>query len=175
MKSVWDTVNKCSVCCRTKQKIHAKKKKEEKAEKNPFYLNGEGNDKGAVWFRKRHSLVLRGLGGLPERNSIEQNFDQAWDDNKQRRPEKDNPGLGNGTSRWFSGFSTCQNHLEDFWKHRQLGPTQRSWFSSSGVRPENLHFQQFPANADVSGLGTTLWDPLAGPGNCISPESHSLT
>ena len=50
VKSVWDTVNKCSVCCRTKQKIHAKKKKkeeeEEKAEKNPFYLNGKGMTKG---------------------------------------------------------------------------------------------------------------------------------
>ena len=57
----------------------------------------------------------------------------------------------------------------------QLGPTQRSWFSSSGVGPENLHFQQFPADADAAGQGTTLWDPMAGPGNCISYESHSLT
>lgn len=57
-----------------KQKIHAKKKKEEKAEMNPFYLNGEGNNKGAVGFRKRHSPMLRGQGGLPERNSIERNF-----------------------------------------------------------------------------------------------------
>lgn len=149
-------------------------KKKEKAEMNPFYLNGEGNNKGAVGFRKRHSPMLRGRGGLPERNSIEQNFGRGWDDNKQRRPEKDTPGLRNGTSRRFSGFSTCQNHLEDFWKHRQLGPTQRSWFSSSGVGPENLHFQQFPADADAAGRGTTLWDPLAGPGNCISHESHSL-
>lgn len=48
VKSVWDAVNKCSVCCKTKQKIHAKNKEEEKAEKNPFYLDGEGNDKGTV-------------------------------------------------------------------------------------------------------------------------------
>ena len=73
VKLVRDAVNKCSVCCKMKQKIHAKKKKET-AEMNPFYLNGEGNNKGAVGFRKRHSPMLRGRGGLPERNSIEQNF-----------------------------------------------------------------------------------------------------
>lgn len=35
----------------------------------PFHQNGEESGGGAVCSRKRHSQVLRGLGGLPERAS----------------------------------------------------------------------------------------------------------
>lgn len=36
-----------------------------------FYHNGGGGGKGAMNSREKHSQVLRGLGGLPERDSIE--------------------------------------------------------------------------------------------------------
>lgn len=46
--------------------------------------------------------------------------------------------------------------------HRWLGPTQRCWFSKSGVGLESLCFWGVPrdANIDGAGPGTTLWEPL---------------
>lgn len=52
-----------TACCKMKQKIHVKKE----AEMNPFYLNGDGDGKRAVGFRKRHSQVLRGQEGFLRR------------------------------------------------------------------------------------------------------------
>ena len=48
------------------------------------------------------------------------------------------PGVDSGSS-W-----RAQNPLEALWKHRFLGPRE-FWFSSSVVRPENLHFFFPPA------------------------------
>ena len=35
------------------------------------------------------------------------------------------------------------------------------WFRKSGMEPDNSHFKQVPSDTNNSGLGITLWEPLA--------------
>ena len=39
-------------------------------------------------------------------------------------------------------------------------PYKGFWCSRSGVKPENLHFQQIPGEVDAAGLVPTLWESL---------------
>lgn len=50
---------------------------------------------------------------------------------------------------------------ESLLKHRYLGPTSRVSNLVLPVEPNNLHWNKFPGDADASGLGTSVCDPLA--------------
>lgn len=55
-------------------------------------------------------------------------------------------------NRWFPNLSKHQSLLEGW---VQI-PGPSCWCSRSGVRPENVHSNTFPGDADAAGAGTPL-------------------